>query len=1283
MNSSFYDKVQIEAVEAAMLKKIKRLGYYFYSAIYKNLNLDTKFYKSYYADLRGFVSERELKLHYIQHGKREGRFRNAAELIEDLQAHYGSLPDDFVASQYRLRHPDLSAMRDTWTLIEHYLRFGRSEKREYTANIADIEEEYKNFIYSKEKAHSAYAEKSRHESFTDLLDSVQVKSTAWVHRFNLYEFVILNRNWLPHRPVSRMEGLSLFLTVGIERLAPLALGEEFEPAFYRQQGADTMKSMSDVDLYRDWLSNGIGAGLKSNEGKALLDFIGDAQFPPSFDDLRYRRAIGRAATFVGPGRYNALVHYVNTGFAIHEIDVLDRTKAAPLVERIAEFHLAAKNFEVSLRAFDWAITLSPDAGRLHHRRGDCLAALGRTEAATESFVAACKLPGSNVWSHINAIQGLIKGSTDLDNAIEFLRESAQSYHGSPAWRKTALEAIDRLFQSVSEAAFDLHRCGHHDEADSLMVSVLERTEDLIRSCDPLPGKLVRRSTGHVVLIANQDLSQCNYYRVQQRERQLVAGGWSVEIINHRNVASAHPEIDKSSVVIFYRVAASPALLHAILYARALGVATIYDIDDLIFDPRFYPEPFETYEGQISQEEYLSLRFGVPLFRYAIQACDIGLTSTAVLADLLRPLVRSHQCYVLRNGFDQRNDDFLNNVPESFSKSAVTVFYGSGTKAHSLDFSEIIAPALIDLLANNSKARLALAGYVPLDARFDQYRSRIVRMGFTADVRAYWEFLSGVDVNVAVLSRNPATDAKSEIKWLEAAMFGIPSIVSPTATYQDVLIHGEDCLFAETSLDWADALQRLTSDAELRLQIGSQARRKALDCYSLSAAEEVLKQFIPQRDFSLPPRGLSITTKSSELPHLMDLQRRRGTLSGAKKRHRILIVNVYFPPHTFGGATRVVRDNVDYYIDHASDEFEIAVLATDHSSHATYQTRVDSYRGIPVFRIGTPVEVNMDWRPFNNNIVQPMETLIRQFDPDLVHFHCIQQLTGTTVEIVDRLNIPYIVTCHDAWWISDFQFLLDEDGELQIPSPDPLASRYGRAFSPIESIARRRKLGRLLNNAERVLCVSDSFSKIYEDAGVKKVKSVPNGVPILKNMIARKPSASGRVRLGHIGGRTTHKGATLIETVLRRNAFPNLELTLVDHARTEGDAYQEIWGETRTTIVGFMPQDKVADMYAGLDVLLAPSIWPESFGLVTREAIAMGLWVVASDRGAIGEDVIEGVNGFIINVNTPDDLARALAEINDDPAKYLNAPVDVGIKRRSVADQCREILECYRSVLAAE
>ncbi|GAA0272005.1 hypothetical protein LNAOJCKE_4328 [Methylorubrum aminovorans] len=118
----------------------------------------------------------------------------------------------------------------------------------------------------------------------------------------------------------------------------------------------------------------------------------------------------------------------------------------------------------------------------------------------------------------------------------------------------------------------------------------------------------------------------------------------------------------------------------------------------------------------------------------------------------------------------------------------------------------------------------------------------------------------------------------------------------------------------------------------------------------------------------------------------------------------------------------------------------------------YQSRIDAYRGIPVFRIARPRERNMGWRSFNPSARSQFESLLDRFEPDLVYVHCVQQLTASAVEAVRDRKIPDTVTVHDVWWISDFHSLIDEDGLVQMPTPDILADATGCSVTPTGSIA---------------------------------------------------------------------------------------------------------------------------------------------------------------------------------------------------------------------------------------
>ena len=275
----------------------------------------------------------------------------------------------------------------------------------------------------------------------------------------------------------------------------------------------------------------------------------------------------------------------------------------------------------------------------------------------------------------------------------------------------------------------------------------------------------------------------------------------------------------------------------------------------------------------------------------------------------------------------------------------------------------------------------------------------------------------------------------------------------------------------------------------------------------------------------------------------------------------------------------------------------------------------------------------------------------------------------------RRNIPYIVTVHDAWWISDDQFLVNDDGFLQFPSRDVLAdsknSRHGN-----RSIARRQRLASLLQNAQAVLSVSAPFAEIYTNAGIGNVTVVENGTPVIESA-ERAPRGDGRVALGHIGGRSAHKGAALIEAALRRNEFTNLHLTMVDGTLGSGQSVDTIWGTTPVTLTAPFPQSEVAQLYGALDVLLAPSTWPESYGLVTREALQAGLWVVASDLGAIGQDIVEGQNGNVVKVDTTAGLYEVLQRIDDDHTRYIfRGSSPVHDRKRNAKNQAADIHSIY-------
>jgi glycosyltransferase involved in cell wall biosynthesis len=88
------------------------------------------------------------------------------------------------------------------------------------------------------------------------------------------------------------------------------------------------------------------------------------------------------------------------------------------------------------------------------------------------------------------------------------------------------------------------------------------------------------------------------------------------------------------------------------------------------------------------------------------------------------------------------------------------------------------------------------------------------------------------------------------------------------------------------------------------------------------------------------------------------------------------------------------------------------------------------------------------------------------------------------------------------------------------------------------------------------------------------------------------------------------------------------------------------------------------------VVLCPSCWDEPFGLAAAEAQACGTPVVAFNRGALGEVIVDGVTGFLV---PPDDIAAA--------AEAVSRAAE--ISRKSCRDHAEEHLDLGRSLDAHE
>ena len=746
----------------------------------------------------------------------------------------------------------------------------------------------------------------------------------------------------------------------------------------------------------------------------------------------------------------------------------------------------------------------------------------------------------------------------------------------------------------------------------------------------------------VLIVGDYHVPQCVRYRIEQKTEQLESQGKVVTCVDWTDLANNANELALHDIVIFYRVPAVPEVIKSIAKVNASGRISIYEIDDLIFDT-IYPANLDTYGGYLSLDTHIELRKGMALFNAAARLCSYGLASTLPLCDKLKTLVTTGICLLHRNGLDKHS---IIKPVDRANRDFIDIFYGSGTQAHNSDFIEQALPALTQILVKYPHVRLVIAGYLKLPSSFTKrFASQLKQVPPLSSIKAYWSLLQQADINLAVLHDDIINACKSELKWFEAACFGIPSVVSSTQNYRDVLVHGEDAYLATNEEEWVIALSHLIEDVSLRKQIAEKALIKVEQNYSVGSLG---KELVAQLEALAPAKT---------------------------KKRKIALVNVFYPPQAIGGATRVVADNVAILQSQYGDEIELVVFTSDERCTTPYQLDIYQQDEITVYRSTILHRENMDWHPQDPKMYDLFERFLELEQPDLVHFHCVQRLTGSVVEATRDMGIPYIVTAHDAWWISDFQFLVDSEGKLY---PDGHPDRFAPRLLPnnvnfSQSIERIEYLADLLFGAREVLTVSEAFAEIYRKNGFNQIRVNRNGISSSQIWTPKDTSESNRVICGHIGGMSAHKGFFLLKKAIEQVQPSHISMMLVDHSKDESYVEKTQWGDVPVTIIGRVQQDRIVDLYRQLDVLFAPSIWPESYGLVTREAAACGCWVVASNLGGIGEDVIEGDSGFIVKPEVKS-LCEVISVIDLDVSKFKKISKNSNI--RLVTEQVEELVEYY-------
>jgi glycosyltransferase involved in cell wall biosynthesis len=200
-----------------------------------------------------------------------------------------------------------------------------------------------------------------------------------------------------------------------------------------------------------------------------------------------------------------------------------------------------------------------------------------------------------------------------------------------------------------------------------------------------------------------------------------------------------------------------------------------------------------------------------------------------------------------------------------------------------------------------------------------------------------------------------------------------------------------------------------------------------------------------------------------------------------------------------------------------------------------------------------------------------------------------------------------------------------------------------------SIAVHRRLRTYYRVPDAVIALTAFQRDMLKSAvGVDNVFVKPSQYSDPPNRVPWSERASGILYVGRL---SVEKGVDVLIDALHRTPDP-------PHCDIVGDGAERAALEARVDHLGLagrirfhgmLPEHEARRRIGHARLLVIPSVCNEGFPLVLREAMALGVPVVASRIGSLAEIVTDGRTGRLFDVGCPDALAATLREVLDAPA----------------------------------
>ena len=314
------------------------------------------------------------------------------------------------------------------------------------------------------------------------------------------------------------------------------------------------------------------------------------------------------------------------------------------------------------------------------------------------------------------------------------------------------------------------------------------------------------------------------------------------------------QVKYAQMFIIFRCPYTDTIGEFIKEAKKLNKRVLFDIDDLVVDTKYTDQI--KYVQTLTGADRELYDDGVKRMGRTLSLCEAAITTTKRLATELGHYVP--ETFINRNTASEKMYMLSEQVKIERNDNEVRIGYFSGSITHNVDFELILKP-IVNLMEKYENVRLYVVGELELPESLQMFKDRVVRNPFT-DWQKLPNLIASVDINLAPLENTIFNEAKSENKWVEAALVKVPTVASNVGAFKEMIVDGQTGFLCEDS-EWEAVLEKLIIDESLRRTIAHNAysfvKENCLTMYSgKSLSDYIRNKLSPSIAFCLPSTEIS-------------------------------------------------------------------------------------------------------------------------------------------------------------------------------------------------------------------------------------------------------------------------------------------------------------------------------------------------------------------------------------------------------------------------------------------